>query len=82
MPSVSIQGTLGVWHGDEVGLPHDLQVLLRVSREKLLQRLQARQALGAHFMPAALLDTQLAILEDSGVGMTAVSGVPCSDSAV
>ncbi|EIE22092.1 hypothetical protein COCSUDRAFT_83483 [Coccomyxa subellipsoidea C-169] len=54
-------------------------VLLKVSREKLSQRLQARQALRAHFMPAALLDSQLATLEDSGFGMTVVSGRMCPE---
>ncbi len=51
-----------------------LQVLLKLSREKLLRRLEARQALGAHFMPATLLDSQLATLEEGGKGMVIVSG--------
>ncbi|BDA46990.1 Gluconokinase [Coccomyxa sp. Obi] len=49
-------------------------VLLKLSREKLMERLEARQALGAHFMPAALLDSQLATLEEGGRDMVVVSG--------
>lgn len=49
-------------------------VLLKLSREKLLTRMEVRQALGTHFMPAALLDSQLATLEEGGRGMMIVSG--------
>ncbi len=55
------------------------QVLLKLSREKLLRRLEARQALGVHFMPAALLDSQLATLEEGGRGMIIVSGALYSE---
>ncbi|CAL8471606.1 g11148 [Coccomyxa elongata] len=56
-------------HGDNVTF-----VLLKLSHEKLLRRLEARQALGVHFMPATLLDSQLATLEEGDRGMIIVSG--------
>ena len=40
-----------------------LQVLLQPSREMLAQRLEVRAAAGTHFMPASLLDSQLALME-------------------
>lgn len=40
-----------------------LQVLVNPPRDVLLARLQARAAAGTHFMPASLLDSQLAQLD-------------------
>lgn len=42
---------------------HWLQVLLQPSKEVLAKRVQEREALGTHFMPASLLDSQLALME-------------------
>lgn len=38
-------------------------VLLQPSKEVLANRVQEREALGTHFMPASLLDSQLALME-------------------
>ncbi len=51
-----------------------LQVLLQPSREELLRRLQARTKVGGHFMPASLLDSQLATLEPHGQNVVALQG--------
>lgn len=40
-----------------------MQILLEPSKEELLKRVAARAAEGGHFMPASLLDSQLAALE-------------------
>lgn len=40
-----------------------MQVLLQPSREVLAKRVAARTAEGTHFMPASLLDSQLALME-------------------
>lgn len=40
-----------------------MQVLLQPSREVLAKRVAARAAEGTHFMPASLLDSQLALME-------------------
>lgn len=40
-----------------------LQVLLQPNKETLAKRVQERSALGLHFMPASLLESQLALLE-------------------
>lgn len=52
----------------------DLQVLLKLSREALLLRLEARLKLATHFMPAVLLDSQLAALQEGGPNMITVNG--------
>ncbi|CAL5224364.1 g7038 [Coccomyxa viridis] len=51
-----------------------LFVLLQPSREELLRRLQARTKVGGHFMPASLLDSQLATLEPQGRNLIALQG--------
>jgi gluconate kinase len=51
------------------------QVLLKLSRDALLLRLQARAAQSAHFMPATLLDSQLATLQPGGANMLVVQGM-------
>ena len=40
-----------------------VQVLLQPSREVLAKRVAARTAEGTHFMPASLLESQLALME-------------------
>lgn len=45
------------------GCIHFLQVLLQPSREVLAKRVAERAAQGTHFMPASLLDSQLALME-------------------
>ena len=50
------------------------QVLLQPSRAELLQRLQQRAETGGHFMPASLLESQLATLEPEGRNIVAVQG--------
>lgn len=50
------------------------QVLLQPSRQELLRRLQARTIVGGHFMPASLLDSQLATLEPHGRNLIALQG--------
>ena len=40
-----------------------MQVLLQPNREVLAKRVQERAALGSHFMPASLLESQLALVE-------------------
>lgn len=40
-----------------------VQVLLQPNKETLVKRVQERSALGLHFMPASLLESQLALLE-------------------
>ena len=50
------------------------QVLLQPSRQELLRRLQARTKVGGHFMPASLLDSQLATLEPHGSNLIALQG--------
>ena len=40
-----------------------MQVLLQPSREVLAKRVAARTAEGTHFMPASLLESQLALME-------------------
>ena len=50
------------------------QVLLQPSRQELLNRLQARMKVGGHFMPASLLDSQLATLEPQGRNLIALQG--------
>ena len=40
-----------------------VQVLLQPNKEILATRVQERSALGLHFMPASLLESQLALLE-------------------
>ncbi|KAK9797081.1 hypothetical protein WJX73_005081 [Symbiochloris irregularis] len=45
-------------------------VLLKPSREELERRIRSREALGGHFMPASLLDSQLAALEPFPSAMT------------
>ena len=43
--------------------PRWLQILLQPSQQELEQRLQQRAAAHTHFMPASLLQSQLALLE-------------------
>lgn len=49
--------------------PHDMQhaclmqVLLQPNKDVLAKRVQERAALGSHFMPASLLESQLALVE-------------------
>ena len=40
-----------------------LQVLLQPSKDVLTQRVQQRAVQGTHFMPASLLESQLALME-------------------
>ena len=40
-----------------------MQVLLQPSKDVLTQRVQQRAAEGTHFMPASLLESQLALME-------------------
>lgn len=40
-----------------------VQVLLQPNKEVLTKRVQERAALGSHFMPASLLESQLALVE-------------------
>lgn len=40
-----------------------MQVLLQPNKEVLAKRVQERAALGLHFMPASLLESQLALVE-------------------
>ena len=40
-----------------------MQVLLQPSKDLLTQRVQQRAAEGTHFMPASLLESQLALME-------------------
>ena len=40
-----------------------MQVLLQPNREALAKRVQERAASGSHFMPASLLESQLALVE-------------------
>lgn len=42
---------------------HVMQVLLQPNKEVLATRVQERAALGSHFMPASLLESQLALVE-------------------
>ncbi len=44
-------------------LQTSMQVLLQPSKDVLTQRVQQRAAEGAHFMPASLLESQLALME-------------------
>ncbi len=55
---------------DELREPHVVFVYLHGTRDQLLARLTARQG---HFMPAALLDSQLADLEPPGPDEQALS---------
>ena len=50
------------------------QVLLQPSRAELLKRLQERIKIGGHFMPASLLESQLATLEPEGKNIIAIQG--------
>ena len=50
------------------------QVLLQPSRAELLKRLQERAKIGRHFMPASLLESQLATLEPEGKNIIAIQG--------
>ena len=52
------------------------QVLLQPDKEELLRRTREREAQGKHFMPAALLKSQLAALEPDPSAMV-FSAIPC-----
>ena len=56
------------------------QVLLQPSRSELLRRLQERIKIGGHFMPASLLESQLATLEPEGKNIIAIQGPHCCHS--
>ena len=62
-------GMAKIAHGTCVYLPSllscgfRLQVLLQPSRDVLAKRVKDRAAEGTHFMPASLLDSQLALME-------------------
>lgn len=44
-------------------MQHAIQVLLQPTKETLTKRVQERAVLGSHFMPASLLESQLALVE-------------------
>ena len=44
-------------------MQHVMQVLLQPNKEVLTNRVQERAAIGSHFMPASLLESQLALVE-------------------
>ena len=50
------------------------QVLLEPSRAELLKRLQVRAKTEGHFMPASLLESQLATLEPEGKNIVVMQG--------
>ena len=50
------------------------QVLLQPSQAELLKRLKERTRIGGHFMPASLLESQLATLEPEGKNIIAIQG--------
>ena len=50
------------------------QVLLQPSPAELLKRLQARAKTGGHFMPASMLESQLATLEPEGKNIIVIQG--------
>ncbi|CAK0785515.1 hypothetical protein CVIRNUC_008725 [Coccomyxa viridis] len=51
-----------------------LFVLLQPSQAELLKRLKERTRIGGHFMPASLLESQLATLEPEGKNIIAIQG--------
>ena len=51
-------------------MQHAMQVLLQPNREVLAKRVQDRAALGSHFMPASLLESQLALVETDPTAYT------------
>ena len=50
------------------------QMLLLPSRSELARRVAVRALVGAHFMPADLLESQLAILDTEGPDVTVIEG--------
>ena len=54
--------------------PAGMQVLLLPSHTELARRVAARTLAGLHFMPAVLLQSQLAILETAGPDVLTIEG--------
>ena len=61
-----------VWRNDS---RFGQQALLVPSHTELARRVAARTLAGLHFMPAALLESQLAILETEGPGVLVMEGM-------
>ena len=51
-------------------MQHGMQVLLQPTKEILARRVTERAALGSHFMPASLLESQLALVETDPTAYT------------